>query len=45
MGIGQSVDQLHIHPHLIVRFLHAAFDDVRDAELLRDLREDCPACS
>ena len=29
MRVGQRVDQLHIHAHLVVRLLHAAFEDVR----------------
>ena len=39
MGIGLRVDQLHIDPHLIGRFLHATFKNVRYAKLLRDLSE------
>ena len=37
MAVGQGVDELHIHPHLIARFLHAAFDDVHHSKLLRNL--------
>ncbi len=37
MRVVHSVDQLHIDAHLIVRFLHAAFEDVHYAELLCDL--------
>ena len=45
MRIGQRVDQLHIHADLIVRFLHAAFEDVGDAELLVRSVASRPACS
>ena len=45
MRVGRGLDQLHVDPHLVVGFLHAAFEDVRHAELLRDLAEDCPANS
>ena len=38
MRAGECVDQLHIDPHLIVCSLHAAFEDVSDAELLCDVR-------
>src|SRR5439155_24662795 len=37
MRVSEGVDKLHIHANLIIRFLHASFEDVRDAELLRDL--------
>ena len=37
MRIGQRINELHIDAHLIVRFLHAPFENVRDTELLRDL--------
>ena len=33
MRVGQRVDQLHIHAHLIVRLLHAAFEDVHHTQL------------
>ena len=39
MGIGLRVNQLHIDPHLVGRFLHAALKNVRYAKLLRDLGE------
>ena len=39
MRVGHRVDQLHIDAHLIVRFLHAAFEDMHDSELFRDLRQ------
>ena len=39
MRIGRGFDQLHIHAHLFALFLHAAFEDVRDAELPCDLRQ------
>ena len=37
MRVGQSVNQLYVDAHLIVSFLHTAFQDVHYAELLRDL--------
>src|ERR1700693_5828411 len=37
MSVGQSVDELHIHADLVIGFLRAACEDVRDAELSRDL--------
>ena len=39
VGIGLGVNQLHIDPHLIARFLHATLKNVRYAKLLRDLDE------
>src|SRR5262249_23526911 len=39
LGTGLRVDQLHIDPHLIGRFLDATLKNVRYAELLRDLGE------
>ena len=39
MRVGESINELHIHANLIVCFLHAAFENIRDAELLRNLRE------
>ena len=39
MGISLRVDQLNIDPHLVGRFLHAAFKNVRYAKLLGDLAE------
>ncbi len=39
MRIGLSIDQLHAHPHLIVHFLDAAFEDVRYIELFCDLTQ------
>ena len=39
MGIGLRVNQLHIDPHLIGRFLHATLKNVRYAKLLRDLAQ------
>ena len=39
VGIGLRVNQLHIDPHLIGRFLHATLKNVRYAKLLRDLGE------
>ena len=40
VGIGLRVNQLHIDPHLIGRFLHATLKNVRYAKLLRDLARD-----
>ena len=37
--VGRGVNELDIHPHLVVRFLHAALEDVRYPELAGDLRE------
>ena len=37
MRVGQGIDQLHIDADLVVRFLHASFEDVGHAELLCDL--------
>src|SRR4029077_9974830 len=37
MRVGQRINELHIDAYLIVRFLHAAFENVRHTELLRDL--------
>ena len=39
MRVSQRVDELDIHANLIVRFLHAAFDDVHYAKLLRDFTQ------
>ena len=39
VGIGLRVNQLHIDPHLVGRFLHATLKNVRYAKLLRDFRE------
>lgn len=39
MRVGRRVNELHIHPHLIVRLLHAPFENVHHTELLRDLRQ------
>jgi hypothetical protein len=39
MRVGQRINELHIDAHLVVRFLHAAFENVRHAKLLRDLGE------
>src|SRR5947207_9209710 len=38
MRIVCGIDELDIDAHLIARFLDGAFEDIRDAELLRDLR-------
>jgi hypothetical protein len=39
MRIAGRPDQLDIDAHLIGRFLNAAFQDVRHAKLLRDLKK------
>ena len=39
MRIGPRVDQLRVHPHLVGRALHAAFEYMRHAELLADLAQ------
>ena len=39
MGIRLGVDQLHIDPHLVGHFLHAALNNVCYPKLLRDLVE------
>ena len=36
MGVALRTDELHIHPHLVGRALHAAFENIGDPELLRD---------
>src|SRR5436853_5360817 len=38
MRIVCGIDELDIDAHLIARFLDSAFEDIRDAELLRDVR-------
>ena len=37
MGIGLRVNQLHIDPHLVGRFLYATLKNVGYSKLLRDL--------
>src|SRR6266700_5853728 len=39
MRIGRGVNQLHVHPDLIGRLLHAAFENVCYTKLLGDLRQ------
>ena len=39
MGIGLRVNQLHIDPHLVGRFLHAPLKNVGYTKLFRDLAE------
>ena len=39
MRVILGVDQLHMHSHLVTGFAHAAFENVRDAKLLRDIRQ------
>ena len=37
--IGRGLDQLHVDVHQLAGLLHAAFENIRDAELLRDFRQ------
>ncbi len=37
--VGGGADHLHIHVHGVGDFLHAAFDDIGDAELLTDFAQ------
>ena len=39
MRVIQRIDQLHADPYLLIRFLDASFENVRDAQLLRDFLE------
>ena len=39
MRVAHRIDELHIDAHLIVRFLHAAFENVHHPELLRDVAQ------
>ena len=39
MRVGPRIDQLRVHPHLVGRPLHTAFEQMRDAELLPDLAQ------
>src|SRR6266404_623569 len=39
MAIGQGVEQLHINVHLVVGFLHAAFENIGNSKLTRDLTQ------
>src|SRR5205823_2369903 len=39
MGISVPVNQLHIDPHLVSHFLHAAFEKVRYTKLPCDVAE------
>ena len=39
MRVLARIDQLRADPHFVGRALHAAFDDMRDAELLADLAQ------
>ena len=36
MIVGRGLDQLHVDVHRVAGFLHAAFQDLRHAQLLRD---------
>jgi hypothetical protein len=37
--VSTGVDQLRVHAHFAAGALHTAFEQVRDAELLRDLAQ------
>ena len=37
MRIVSCFDQLHVHPHCVAALLHATFQDMGHAQLLRDL--------
>ena len=39
MRVGHGIDQLHIHPDLIIRLLNAAFENIHDAKLLCDVTQ------
>ena len=39
MAIGQGVQQLHINVHLVVGFLDAAFENIGNSKLARDLTQ------
>ena len=39
MHISGGVNELNVDPHLIACLLHAALEDMGDAELLRDLSQ------
>ena len=39
MRVGDGVDQLHIHADLVAGLLHAPFEDIHYAELLRDIAQ------
>ncbi len=39
VSVSRSFDQLHINSHLIGRTLYAAFQNIRDAQLLGDLKQ------
>src|SRR4051812_8545121 len=39
MGVRQGLDQLHIDPHGVTRLLYAAFENMGDSELFRDLAD------
>ena len=36
MGISAGIDELNIDAHFVASFLHAAFENGRDSELLRN---------
>ena len=39
MGVGPGIDQLRVHPHFARDPLHAAFEEIGDAELPADLAQ------
>ena len=39
MSVVHGVNELNVDPHLVVGFLHAAFDDVHDPELPGDFTQ------
>ena len=39
MGVVQRVDQLHINPHVIGRFLDATFENICHPKLLGNLAQ------
>src|SRR4029079_19351067 len=39
MRVSERINELHIHPHLIVGFLNASLNNVSDAKLLGDLAQ------
>ena len=39
MRVGHCIDQLYIHPDLVIRLLDAAFENIHDAKLLCDVAQ------
>ena len=39
MRVVERIDELHVYPHLVIRFLHAALHDMHHAKLLRDFTQ------